>query len=291
MAERFPAAEVEAATGARPVAWRRVESGGYGTNSSHWRIELEDGRRSFVKVALDETSAEWLRDEHRVYSAVRTPFLPELHGWYDDAGTLLAIEDLGDAHWPPPWLPGQIDAVRTALDAVHETPPPDGLPRLAGHRELLGGWERVSEDPKPLLSTGLCSSGWLEEALPRLRRAVAACDLDGRALLHVDVRSDNMCLRDGQVLFVDWNQACVGNPLADLVFWLPSLRLEGGPEPWELVEDSGGLAAVIAGFFAARVGRPPPRTAPLVREFQLRQAEVALPWAARELGLPRTLAP
>ena len=48
-------------------------------------------------------------------------------------------------------------------------------------------------------------------------------------------------------------------------------------------------AAVSAGLFAARVGLPPPPTAPRVREFQLRQAEVALPWAARELDLPRTL--
>jgi hypothetical protein len=60
---------------------------------------------------------------------------------------------------------------------------------------------------------------------------------------------------------------------------------EGGPEPWEVVADSGGLAALIAGFFASRAGLPPPPTAPTVREFQRRQAEVALPWAARELGL------
>ena len=67
---------------------------------------------------------------------------------------------------------------------------------------------------------------------------------------------------------------------------LPSLKLEGGPDPWELVPDSQGFAALMAGFFAARAGLPPPPTAPTVREFQHRQAEVALPWAARELGLP-----
>jgi hypothetical protein len=40
----------------------------------------------------------------------------------------------------------------------------------------------------------------------------------------------------------------------------------------------------VAGFFAARAGLPAPEGAPTVREFQLRQLEVALPWAARELG-------
>jgi aminoglycoside phosphotransferase (APT) family kinase protein len=85
---------------------------------------------------------------------------------------------------------------------------------------------------------------------------------------------------------VDWNLAHVGNPLLDIVGWLPSLKLEGGPDPWELVPDSQGFAALLAGYFASRAGLPPPATAPHVREFQRRQAEIALPWAARELGLP-----
>jgi len=88
------------------------------------------------------------------------------------------------------------------------------------------------------------------------------------------------------VIFVDWNLACAGNPLIDIVAWLPSLRLEGGPEPWELVPDSHGLGALLAGYFASRAGLPTPATAPRVRPFQRAQAEIALPWAARELGLP-----
>jgi len=112
------------------------------------------------------------------------------------------------------------------------------------------------------------------------------CALAGEAFLHLDVRSDNLCLRDERAVLVDWNLAHVGNPLLDIVCWLPSLKLEGGPDPWELVADSQGFAALLGGFFASRAGLPPPPTAPTVREFQRRQAEVALPWAARELGLP-----
>jgi hypothetical protein len=48
---------------------------------------------------------------------------------------------------------------------------------------------------------------------------------------------------------------------------------------------AGGLAAVLAGFFASRAGLPPPPTAPGVRAFQFAQARVAIPWALRELGL------
>jgi aminoglycoside phosphotransferase (APT) family kinase protein len=268
-----------------------VVSGGYGRNTSHWQVELADGRTAFVKQALDEFAVGWLRDEHRIYSHVRASFMAALIGWHDDGETLLVIEDLAGAYWPPRWSGDQIASVLRALEELHVTPPPPGLRRLADLRDWLDGWPRVAADPDPLLATGLCSREWLEAALPALAAAAAASELDGTSLLHLDVRSDNLCFVADRVVLVDWNLAAVGNPLIDAVAWLPSLRLEGGPDPWELVPDSGGLASMMAGFFASRAGLPPPPTAPTVRDFQRRQAEVALPWAARELGLPPKLTP
>jgi len=287
----FPAAEVAAAAGAAPVRWSEVVSGGYGSNSAHWRVELAGGDSVFVNVALDDMAAGWLRDEHRLYSSLEAPFLPRLVGWHDGEATLLVLEDLSDAEWPPPWREGRIDAVLATLELLAETRAPSGLPSLEGLRERLNGWELVAEDLEPLLATGLCSRAWLEEALPALREVAATCDLSGDSLVHLDVRSDNLCFRNDRVLLVDWNLACAGNPLVDLVGWLPSLRLEGGPESWKLLPDSGVLATLIAGYFASRAGLPTPPTAPRVRPFQRAQAEVALPWAARELGLPPILAP
>jgi hypothetical protein len=284
--DAFPRAELERTLGAAPVRWEPVASGGYGRNSAHWRVALADGRSAFVKQALDDDAADWLRDEQRLYGHVRGSFLAELRGWHEDGETLLAIEDLTHAHWPPPWPDGGIDAVLAALEEVHRTPPPPGLRRLADLRDWLDGWPAVLADPEPLLATGLCSGAWLESALPVLAKATASCELDGASLVHLDVRSDNLCFAGDRVILVDWNLAAVGNPLIDAVAWLPSRHLEGGPEPWGVVADSGGLAALMAGFFASRAGLPPPPTAPTVREFQRRQAEVAIPWAARELGLP-----
>jgi Ser/Thr protein kinase RdoA (MazF antagonist) len=282
----FPGTDVAAAVGAAAVGVEPVAGGGYGTNTAKWRIALEDGRRAFVKLALDDAAADWLRAEHRIYTRVRGSFLPALVGWRDAGGrTLLVLEDLGHAHWPPPWSPGMVDAVLAALDAVRTTVPPLGLRALEGERERLHGWAMVADDARPLLATGLCSPSWLDVALPVLAQASATAELEGTALVHLDVRSDNLCLDGDRVVLVDWNFASVGNPLMDVVAWAPSLRLEGGPEPWELVADSRGLAALIAGFFASRAGLPPPATAPTVREFQRRQAEIALPWAARELDL------
>jgi aminoglycoside phosphotransferase (APT) family kinase protein len=105
--------------------------------------------------------------------------------------------------------------------------------------------------------------------------------------MHFDVRSDNLCIRDGRAILVDWNFACVGNPLADVACWLPSLHAEGGPAPDEILsEGAAELAALLAGYFASHAARPEIPEAPHVRTLQLRQARTALPWAARALGLP-----
>src|SRR5581483_4071527 len=254
---------IAAVLGRQPVRVTPV-AGGY-TQARRVVAELADGSRAFVKFAVDELTAGWLRAEHRVYSSVRASFLPDLLGWDDDGERpALALEDLSGAHWPPPWPEGSVDA------------------GLVGH-----GWNVVQEDPEPFLSLGLVSEAWIERALPALLEAGADAPLDGDSFLHLDVRSDNVCLRGDRALLVDWNQACLGNPDVDVAAWAPSLRMEGGPDPWRLLPGAGELAAWISGFFAARAGLPPPPTAdPSVRALQRAQLEVALPWAARELELP-----
>jgi hypothetical protein len=285
--KNFPAPELTRLLGVRPLSWARIESAGYGRVSAHWRVQLEDGRSLFVKQALTTEAGVWLRGERLVYEHVRGEFMPTYYGTYDgDACVVLVLEDLGAAEWPPPWSGERLDSVLASLAGLRDTAPPAGLGLLDDMRDTIAGWPRVRDDPEPLLSTGACSRDWLERALPALLQAAAEAELGGADLMHLDVRSDNLCFKDGAAILIDWNHACIGNGLFDIAFWLPSLRLEGGPHPWELLADAGALPAVVAGFFAARVGMPPPAGAPTVREFQLRQLEIALLWAARELGLP-----
>jgi hypothetical protein len=273
---------------AAPVAWGRMTTGGH-TPAERWVVTLDGGQTAFVKVATDDETASWLRDEHLVYAVLGgAPFLPGYLGWYDDGELpVLALEDLSAGTWPPPWTPEAIGAVRRALDAIHGTPPFEGLPRADDdHLGLREGWREIGEDPAPFLALGLCSAAWLEHHLSPLDDAARSAPLGGSALLHLDVRSDNVCLRDGGAVLVDWNWATVGNPDLDLVAWLPSLHAEGGPAPDDLAPDRGELAAAIAGFLCAHAARPPIPTAPRVRATQLAQARVALPWATRALGLP-----
>jgi hypothetical protein len=285
--DAFPKQAVTRAVGANPVEWAAVASRGYARVSRHWRASLADGRGLFVKHALTPDAAAWLRKERLLYESVTGSFMPAYLGAYDDGETtLLVLGDLSGADWPPPWSRDAVDAVLASLDELRATRPPEGLELLEARRDDIVGWSHVAANPEPLLATGLCSRAWLERALPALVRAGEAAELDGDELLHFDVRSDNLCLVDRRAILVDWNLACRGNGAFDVAFWLPSLRLEGGPEPSELLPGAGALAAAVAGFFASRAGLAPPPGAPSVRAFQRAQAATALPWAAAELGLP-----
>ena len=113
--------------------------------------------------------------------------------------------------------------------------------------------------------------------------AVDSAPVAGDRVCHLDVRSDNMCFRDGRAVLVDWNWTSLANPAVDVAAWLPSVCVEGGPPPWEVLHDAGALGAFIAGVWAAVVGLPPPETAPMVRDVQRRQLAVALDWVDRDL--------
>jgi hypothetical protein len=282
---------IERALGWRPTTFRSATADrGAAATAARWIVADGDGpgeghRSAFVKVGATDLTADWFRTEYRNYRSLRGWFLPEVLGFDDDGERpALALEDLSGADWPPPWTDERVAGVLAALSAIHETPPPDHL----NHLEADDGadWRAVAANPAPFLALGLCSTAWLESALPALIAASAEAPLTGDALVHLDIRSDNLCFRDGRAIVIDWNHAQLANPALDIAFWLPSLHAEGGPPPDSILPDAQALAAWVAGFFCAGAGSAPIRDAPHVRPLQLAQSRTALPWAARALGLP-----
>ncbi|MCG8918551.1 phosphotransferase [Actinokineospora sp. PR83] len=270
--------------GSPVVRARAVTDRGYAPNQ-RWVVRTGAGHSAFVKVAREPLTASWLRAEHAVYSRLSAAFLPELLGWDDDgAEPLLVLEDLTGATWPPPWTRDSVDAVLDTLDEVHATPL--DLPKIDTDHQAADGWPVVAEDPGPFLSLGLCSPAWLDRALPVLLEAATPEALTGTATLHLDVRSDNLCLRGGAAVLFDWNHAALGDPQVDVAFWLPSLHAEGGPRPEDVLDLDPAMPAIATGFYAARAGLPVIPTAPRVRVVQRTQVGTALPWAARVLDLP-----
>lgn len=265
--------------------------GGY-TAAGRWTVTTTDGVSLFVKAGLDGQTAEWLRAEREIYESLQAAFLPALAAWDDDGvEPILILEDLRDAHWPPPWSDTQVTSVREVLSELHGLTVPGLTRKLSDMPGLADGcWRAVAMDPEPFLSLGLASRPWLDDNLPALLNAEQFVDLDATGkLLHMDVRSDNVCFTGGQAKLVDWNHACLGNPDVELGSWLPSLHAEGGPRPEELLDDPA-IAAKISGYFAARAGLSGSSRSHRLRHVQLAQLRAALPWAQRALELPPPLA-
>jgi hypothetical protein len=278
---------MERALGWRPTSFRAAAPDrGATSTAARWIVgeASPPHRTAFVKIGATPVTADWTRIEARNYDALRGWFLPTVLGFDDDGvRPALALEDLSAADWPPPWSDERVASVRDALEAIHATAPPRHLTARPWQNDAT--WDAVAADPAPFLALGLCSEAWLDRALPALIQAARDAPLVGDALIHLDVRSDNLCFRSGRAVVLDWNHATIANPDLDLAFWLPSLESEGGPPPETVLTDAPGLAAWVAGFFCAHAGLQFLPDAPHVRALQLAQARTALPWAARSLGL------
>lgn len=218
------------------VELRRIERG-Y-TPAERAVAVLADGRSVFVKQAINPQVIDRLRAEHRMYEHLgRQSFLAELISWRDGDEPILVLEDLSSCLWPPPWNRVRIDAVLSMLLRVTACDPPRDLKPFAEMPYALGNWGEVLADPHPFLALGICDRRWLDRNGPILRDAANAAPLTGSALLHCDVRSDNICFRADDALLIDWDCACIGNSTIDVAFWLPSLASEDGPLPSDVMPD------------------------------------------------------
>jgi aminoglycoside phosphotransferase len=249
-----------------------------------------------VGAGLNPESPDFHRREAVLSAGLPlAPQFPRLLTVYDDGDWVALAFEAVDGRPPAhPWDEVELRAAVRALDALHARLTPNPVPGApsAGERlrHLFGGWadlaarERAPEGLDEWTGRNLDRLAELESGWPA---AVA-----GPTLLHGDVRSDNLLVTHSGVVFVDWPHACVGAPVFDLVAWAPSVTLEGGPSPEELLAlsvsgsavDRDALAVVVAafsGFLVEHSLRPPPPGLPTLRSFQATQGEVALAWLRR----------
>lgn len=284
---------IEERLGSRVVA-AETQPGGFSPGLAA-RLRLADGRRVFAKAVGPEPnpdSPELHRREARVADALppETPaarfvFSLEAEGW-----VALVFEDVPGREPQLPWrdddLARVLDALARLADAL--TPAPIAAPPVEETLdELFHGWrtlERHVDD-------------WSAEHLDELRELESgwAAAAAGATLLHCDVRADNILLTPERVVFVDWPHACVGAAWVDLLAFLPSVAMQGGPHPWEVFESHPAgrgvprerlqpVLAAVAGFFLQRSTLPPPPGLSTLREFQRGQGIEALAWLRRSLG-------
>ena len=287
----------------------RTQPGGFSPGVAA-RVRCADGARWFVKAASAELNPDAPRFHRReagvladldgLILAGQLP-VPRLRGTVERGPWFaLVIEDVEGRQPAVPWRDDELSMVLVALDRLAEalTPAPTTVAQTVPPvTEYLGadfsGWRtlvRVGGDDRldPWSRLHLAELAALE--------ATWATQAAGDTLLHADIRADNLLLtRDGgagnRVMVVDWPHACRGAAFVDLVAFAPSVAMQGGPEPAELLARSRtrqnvsreSLAAVVcalAGYFTERSLQPPPPGLPTVRQFQAAQGEVTRRWLA-----------
>jgi hypothetical protein len=252
----------------------------------------------FVKAVGEELNPESpaLHRREGVVSAALPdlPAFPVLRDVYDDGGWVALAFDAIEGRLPHhPWNRAELDVVVMALEQAHDALTPSPATHLEPaelvYRKLFGGWTE--------LATAATTAGldpWARRHLSRLAELEARWPdaVAGQTLVHGDIRSDNILIGPNGPVFVDWPHAAVGNPVFDLVAWAPSVVLEGGPEPEDLLaghrpsqsadpEVVSVLLAAVSGFFVSHSLRSPPPGLPTLRPFQAAQGEVALAWLRR----------
>lgn len=295
-------AGIERVCGA-PVIEARTQPGGFSPGVAA-RVLCADGSRFFVKAVSAEVNADsprYHRRESRILTALdpliaagRLP-VPRLRGTVDIGPWIALVIDDIDGHQPAlPWQPGELALVLAALDELADalTPAPAQVRDIADlYRKPFTGWRTLAaqaDDSRldPWSRDNLATLAELESSW--------ASGASGNTMLHTDVRADNLLLADGRVFVVDWPHACQGAAFIELVFLAPSIAMQGGPAPADLLARSRAASAAdpqavtavvcaLAGYFTERSLRPPEPGLPTVREFQAAQGEITRHWLAGRL--------
>jgi hypothetical protein len=263
------------------------------------RLRLADGRRLFAKAILASQNADAVAfDRREAGIASRLPATVAasrlLWSGGDDDWAALVFEEI-DGHNPRlPWGSEDWARVHEALVRLARdlTPSPVDLPQLGADPDLFSGWRSLAADPAPAARL----DPWARDNLDRL----AALEADwpeaaaGDTLVHGDLRADNILLASERVLFVDWPHAAVGAPWIDLLGMLPSVAMQGGPDPADVWRTSplargvdpdavDAVLAAIAGCFLHGSLLPDPPGLPTLRRSQRLQGEPALAWLRSRL--------
>ena len=262
------------------------------------RIRTADGRRCFVKAVSEEANPDTPgihRREAEVVAALPAEAPVARLLWVFDEGgwVALGLTDI-EGHTPVlPWRDDELAIVIEGLQRLHQLLTPSPLESAtAAHAfaTMIRGWNEMRSGRVTDLDS------WSTRHLDRLveLEAEAPAMLSGDTLLNFDVRADNILLSGGQAYFVDWPWARIGPAFVDWLALAPSVSMQGGPAPADLLrrapldgvseEAINAVLASMTGYFLGHARRPPPPGIPTVRAFQAAQGEVALRWLRIRLG-------
>ncbi|WP_139978354.1 phosphotransferase family protein [Nocardioides litoris] len=283
---------VERRTGS-PVVEARSQTAGF-TPGFASVLVCADGSRHFVKAASAKAQrlfAQSYREEARKLGALpagvpapRLRWTEEAHDW-----VVLGIEHVEGRAPHRPWTDTDLAASLQMLAAANAalTPPPAGLlldPLAADLADWPGHWDYARR-------TFVLPRG--EETAALARRSAEV--LTGDAVVHTDVRDDNILVRpDGTAVLCDWNWPVLGPPWLDSLWLLVGPRGDGLDVEAVLADhptfagvpaDAVDVAlALLTGYLLKSADDPVPPTSPWIREHQRWCGDVAWDWLCERRG-------
>ncbi len=223
--------------------------------------------------------------------------------WYG-----LLLEDLGPKSVPP-WTPEKARAIIYAFADFHHSSlgsqPPAWLSRPE-ERLAQENWTRTAQESLGFQKiAALVGSeapqalAWFEKVSPTIDHLMkqSALRQGPYAILHGDLRSDNLRFTRKQLYLFDWPAITIGRPEWDVVAFAQSVTVEGGPSPEQVMTWYGerfslNIDAVECAlawwltFFANRAWRPEIPELPRLRQFQRQQLGTLVSWAMRQWSFP-----
>lgn len=268
-------------------------------------LETGDGREVFVKAVSAEQNpqAPELARREIVVAAALPPEVPAPRLlWSHDDGTwvILGFQAVDGQSPEQPWRRADLDRVLAAVAELAAARPlvPNGLlPVTQTMADEFRSWRRIAGAPAGADTQSACfgeRGTWVQAHLDQLADWESGWSVAGAgtALVHGDVRADNVLLDAADTWLVDWPHAALGAPWLDLAFLLPSVEMQGGGDAdalfWAQPVAAGvephalrSVLAALAGHFANASAQPAPIGVPNLRRFQRAQAVVALDWLRR----------
>jgi hypothetical protein len=247
-------------------------------------LTCADGSRHFVKAAstiAQRMFADAYREEARKLAMLPDGIPAPRLLWMHDADdwVVLGFEYVAGRAPQRPWVQEELEAASRMTIAIADllTPAPDGIDRAV---EDFATWPAL----------------WDQVDHPRAAdcRALAeqyADVVDGDTLVHLDIRDDNLLIRDDRsVVVCDWNWPVRGAAWLDSLILLlgprgDGLDVEGHIAAHPLLADVDPkhidiVIALVLGYFSASAALPVPPTSPYLRQVQAWQRDVLHDWLA-----------
>ena len=217
----------------RQVSIEGCELIGTGGNGKVYRLDPE----TILKLYNEGTSLEKIALEKKYATAAFTAGLPcaiaydtvQSGNQYGIVFELLNAVTVGKAvDQNPNLLPRMGESMGHLLKQLHATEMPEGiLPRMT---DKITEWINYLEEK------------YISHADAELMRSVLAAIPEKNTLVHADFHEGNVMLQDGELLLIDLDDICTGNPLFDLIAHYAGhvLAVKTAPEAISL---SSGMSA------------------------------------------------